>query len=211
MRRVPERVCRRLTHEGGRRDDAVQTRVVHHLDDRTHAAAFSRIATPVGKYWLNKRVPGLVYEAMEAHGGAGYVEESVMPRLFRQSPLNSIWEGSGNVICLDVLRAMAREPDAVPAFLDEIERARGGNAMLDAEIDALRDHLVQMPPESEARRLVERMAVVLQASILVRHAPAFVADAFCATRLAPRPGIAYGALTAKIDTARILERAMPTI
>jgi len=189
-------------------------RIAKSFDDSANnpgAAAFSRIATPVGKYWLNKRVPNLVYEAMEAHGGAGYVEESVMPRLFRQSPLNSIWEGSGNVICLDVLRAMAREPDAVPAFLDEIERARGDNATLDAEIDALRDRLVQMPPESEARRLVERMAIVLQASILVRHAPAFVADAFCATRLATRPGFAYGALDAKIDTARLLERAAPQV
>ena len=188
-------------------------RIAKSFDDSAKnpgAAAFSRIATPVGKYWLNKRVPNLVYEAMEAHGGAGYVEESVMPRLFRQSPLNSIWEGSGNVICLDVLRAMTREPDAVPAFLDEIERARGENATLDAEIDALRDSLVQMPPESEARRLVERMAIVLQASILVRHAPAFVADAFCATRLSSRPGYAYGALGANIDTARLLERAMPT-
>jgi putative acyl-CoA dehydrogenase len=175
------------------------------------AVAFSRIATPIGKYWLNKRVPNLVYEAMEAHGGAGYVEESVMPRLFRQSPLNSIWEGSGNVICLDVLRAMAREPDAVPAFLDELERAHGENGTLDREIDRLRDSLVQMPPEAEARRLVERMALVLQASILVRHAPAFVAEAFCATRLSERPGLAYGALDAKIDTAALIERAMPAI
>jgi putative acyl-CoA dehydrogenase len=173
------------------------------------AAAFSRIATPVGKYWLNKRVVNLAYEAMEAHGGAGYVEESVMPRIFRQSPLNSIWEGSGNVICLDVLRAMSREPDAVPALLDEIQMAHGVNKTLDAEINVLRDALVQIPPESEARRLVERMALVLQASILVRHAPSFVADAFCATRLSERPGFAYGALNAKIDTAAILERAMP--
>ena len=173
------------------------------------AAVFSRIATPVGKYWLNKRVVNLAYEAMEAHGGAGYVEESVMPRIFRQSPLNSIWEGSGNVICLDVLRAMLREPDAVPAFLDEVQLAHGANKTLDTEINALRDGLVQIPPESEARRLVERMALVLQASILVRHAPSYVADAFCATRLSERPGFAYGALNAKIDTAALLQRAMP--
>ena len=91
------------------------------------SGAFMRIATPVGKYWLNKRVVNFVYEAMEAHGGAGYVEESVMPRLFRQSPLNSIWEGSGNVICLDVIRAMMREPDSVAAFIDELEASRGEN------------------------------------------------------------------------------------
>jgi len=175
------------------------------------AAAFSRIATPIGKYWLNKRVVNLVYEAMETHGGAGYVEDSVMPRLFRQSPLNSIWEGSGNVICLDVLRAMMREPDVVPAFLNEIEAARGENALLDRETEALRDRLMQVPPESEARRLVERMAIALQASILLRYAPSYVADAFCATRLGAHPGIAYGAIDGEIDTAAILERAMPAV
>ena len=175
------------------------------------AQAFSRIATPVGKYWLNKRVVNLVYEAMEAHGGAGYVEESVMPRLFRQSPLNSIWEGSGNVICLDVLRAMMREPQAVPALVNELEGAHGENAALDAEIASLKDKLVQVPPESEARRIVERMALALQAATLVRHAPHFVADAFCATRLGDRPGFAYGAGGAAIDTAAILTRAAPQL
>ena len=175
------------------------------------AAAFSRIATPVAKFWINKRVVNFVYEAMETHGGAGYVEESVMPRLFRQSPLNSIWEGSGNVICLDVLRAMMREPDAVPAFVNELEAAHGENAELDAETDRLRDRLAQVPAESEARRLVERMAIALQASVLVRYAPSYVADAFCATRLGQQPGLTYGALDAKIDTAKILERAMPRV
>jgi putative acyl-CoA dehydrogenase len=173
------------------------------------AAAFTRIATPVGKYWLNKRVVNFVYEAMETHGGAGYVEESVMPRLFRQSPLNSIWEGSGNVICLDVLRAMMREPDAVPAFINELETAHGENAALDSAIDALRDRLMQVPVEDQARHLVEQMAVALQASVLVRHAPAFVADAFCATRLSGHSGSCYGAIDARIDTAAILKRAMP--
>jgi putative acyl-CoA dehydrogenase len=189
-------------------------RIARSFDDTAKsegAAAFSRIATPIGKYWLNKRVVNLVYEAMEAHGGAGYVEESVMPRLFRQSPLNSIWEGSGNVICLDVLRAMTREPDVVPAYLEEIEAARGGNGALDAEIDTLRDRLVQAPAEGDARHLVERMAIALQASILVRHAPAFVADAFCATRVARQGGLSFGAYETKIDTARIIERAMPIV
>jgi putative acyl-CoA dehydrogenase len=175
------------------------------------ATAFSRIATPVGKYWLNKRVVNLVYEAMEAHGGAGYVEESVMPRLFRQSPLNSIWEGSGNVICLDVLRAMMREPHAVPAFFNELEAARGENSALDAEIAALKDTLVQVPAESQARRIVERMALALQAATLVRHAPHFVADAFCATRLGEQPGFAYGATNTAIDTAAIIARAAPQL
>ncbi|MBI1179306.1 MAG: DNA alkylation response protein [Alphaproteobacteria bacterium] len=173
------------------------------------AALFSRIATPIGKYWLNKRVVGLVYEAMEAHGGAGYVEESVMPRLFRQSPLNSIWEGSGNVICLDVLRAMGREPDAVAALLDELEQARGGHPLLDAATDGLKERLRRMPGEHEARRVVEEAAVALQAAVLFRTAPSFVAEGFCAARLSERPGVAYGALAATPDTDAILERAAP--
>lgn len=171
------------------------------------AAAFARLATPVGKYWTNKRVVNAVFEAMEAHGGGGYIEDSVMPRLFRQSPLNSIWEGSGNVICLDVLRAMRREPDAVPAFLNEVEAAHGENRAFDGAFEALRDRLVQVPEESHARAIVERMAVLLQASLVLRHSPGYVADAFCATRLANAH--TYGAFEAKIDTARILARAMP--
>ncbi len=150
-----------------------------------------------------------VYEAMEAHGGAGYVEESVMPRIFRQSPLNSIWEGSGNVICLDVLRAMAREPGSTAAFIDEIEAAQGVDASLDLAIARLKDRLVQTPDEAQARRLVEEMALLLQGSLLIRHGPPAVADAFCTSRFADHPGFAYGALSAKIDTDAILSRAMP--
>jgi putative acyl-CoA dehydrogenase len=175
------------------------------------ATAFSRIATPVAKYWLNKRVVNFVYEAMEVHGGNGYVEESVMPRLFRQSPLNSIWEGSGNVICLDVLRAMAREPEAVPCFVNEIEAARGIYTALDALIDAVRDRLVQAPEEWKARSLVEDMALALQASLLARHGPPAVADAFCVSRLAPRRSSQYGGMEAKIDADGILNRALPAI
>jgi len=174
------------------------------------AAAFSRIATPVGKYWLNKRVVNLVYEAMEAHGGAGYVEESVMPRIFRQSPLNSIWEGSGNVICLDVLRAMAREPESVAAFLDEIEAARGAHAALDARIDALKDRLVQGPGEAQARHLVEEMALALQASLLVRHGHAAAADGFIAARLIAQSSV-YGASGASLDERALIARAMPRL
>ncbi len=174
-------------------------------------AALMRIATPVGKYWLNKRVVNFVYEAMEAHGGAGYVEESVMPRLFRQSPLNSIWEGSGNVICLDVLRAMMREPESVAAFINEIEAAHGENHVLDQAIDAMKNRLVQAPAEHEARHLVEQMAVLLQASILVRQGPAAVADAFIATRLSEHPGFVYGGSGVKMDVDAILARAMPAL
>jgi len=191
---------------------ALAFRIAQSFDDSAadaKAAAFSRIATPVGKYWLNKRVVNFVYEAMEAHGGAGYVEESVMPRIYRQSPLNSIWEGSGNVICLDVLRAMAREPQSVAALVDEIAQTQGADRNLDAAIAALKDLLAKPHAESDARLLVERMALALQASLLVRHAPPAIADAFCATRLSERPSFAYGALDAKIDTDVIVGRAMP--
>ena len=191
---------------------ALTFRIAQSFDESAVAGettAFSRIATPIGKYWLNKRVVNVAYEAMEAHGGNGYVEESVMPRIFRQSPLNSIWEGSGNVICLDVLRAMAKETHATAAFINELEEAHGENRHLDAAIDAIKNHTAQTPDERLARRLVEDMALALQASLLVRFGPAAVADAFCATRLGHDGGYVYGALTAKIDTDAIIARAMP--
>jgi len=193
---------------------ALAFRIARSFDESAtsrEAAAFSRIATPIGKYWINKRVVNFVYEALEAHGGAGYVEESAMPRIFRQSPLNSIWEGSGNIICLDVLRAMMREKDTVPAFISELETALGENARLDAEIEGLKDRLVQIPDEREARHLVERMALALQASLLQRQAPAFVADAFCETRLGAQRALTYGALASKMDTPAIIARAMPAV
>src|SRR5581483_5772158 len=154
---------------------ALTFRIAQSFDDGGNgeeAGAFSRIATPIGKYWINKRVVNFVYEAMEAHGGNGYVEEGVMPRIFRQSPLNSIWEGSGNVICLDVLRAMTKETDTTAAFINELEEAHGEDRRLDTAIDALKNRLVQPPDERFARRLVEDMAVALQASLLVRFGPA---------------------------------------
>jgi putative acyl-CoA dehydrogenase len=126
-----------------------------------------------------------------------------MPRIFRQSPLNSIWEGSGNVICLDVLRAISREPESVAALMDEIEVARSGNAQLDRALDRIRNRLSAPIAESAARRLVEDLALALQGSLLVRHAPSAVSDAFCATRLADHPSFAYGAVGA------MLARAMP--
>jgi putative acyl-CoA dehydrogenase len=175
------------------------------------AAAFSRIVTPLAKYWLNRRVVNYVYEAMEIHGGSGYVEDSVMPRIFRQSPLNSIWEGSGNVICLDVMRAMAREPESLEAFVNEIEAARGASAALDAAIARLKDRLAEPALEQEARNIVEQMALTLQAAVLARHAPPAIADAFCAMRLAERPAFAYGGSAAEIDTGAILSRAMPVL
>ena len=191
---------------------ALAFRIAQGFDDAEasdDAGPFARIATPIAKYWINKRVVNFVYEAMEVHGGAGYVEESVMPRIFRQSPLNSIWEGSGNVICLDVLRAMAREPETVPAFVNEIEAAHGIYAALDAHVEMVKSSLVQPSGERGARRLVEDMAIALQGSLLARHGPPAVADAFFATRLSNRTSSVYGATDAKLDTNTILDRAMP--
>ncbi|MCP5373199.1 MAG: acyl-CoA dehydrogenase family protein [Hyphomicrobiales bacterium] len=172
------------------------------------AAAFARLATAIGKYWICKRAPGHAYEAMECHGGPGYIEDSPLPRLYREAPVNSIWEGSGNVICLDVLRALARDEGALPAVLDELAAARGGNAALDAAVDALGAELAdRAEPELRARRLTESLAVALQASLLVRHAPAAVADAFCASRLGGRWSGAYGTLPAGCDFDAIIDRA----
>ncbi len=173
-------------------------------------ALFSRIATPIGKYWLNKRVVGHVYEAMECHGGAGYVEESVMPRLFRQSPLNSIWEGSGNVICLDVLRAMTREPETAEILVGELELARGANSLLDHAINEVKARLVRgQDGETGARALVEHAALALQGSLLVRHGPAAIGDAFCTLRFGADAGYAYGASATSVDVGPIIDRAMP--
>ena len=133
-----------------------------------------------------------------------------MPRLFRESPLNGIWEGSGNVICLDVLRAMAREPESVDAFFGEVDRGRGRDPRLDRFVDALRDELSDFAEiEARARRIVERMALALQGSLLVRYAGAAVVDAFCASRLAGDQGRAFGTLPRGIDYRAIVERAWP--
>jgi putative acyl-CoA dehydrogenase len=173
--------------------------------------AFARIATAAAKYWVCKRAPQAIAEAMECLGGAGYVEESNLPRLYREAPVNAIWEGSGNVICLDVLRALVREPECAPALLDEIKLARGADARLDAWTDRLETELAARDDaERGARRLVERMALALQASLLVRGAPSFVADAFCAARLGREDGVAglqFGALPRGVDGAALVERA----
>jgi putative acyl-CoA dehydrogenase len=166
---------------------------------------FRRFATAVMKYWVCKRAPLHAGEALECLGGNGYVEESGLPRLYRDAPLNSIWEGSGNVAALDVLRAMLKEPEGLPAFLAECELGRGGNALLDAHLDTLRR--TPADPEFEARRIVEELAVAFQAGLLVRHAPAAVADAYCAGRLGGG-GRALGTLPAGVDAVAIVERAL---
>lgn len=175
-----------------------------------HERAFARLGVALGKYWLTKRNPNFVYECMECHGGVGYVEETPMPRLFRESPLNAIWEGSGNVIALDILRTLAREPLALEAYRAEVELARGGNAELDAAADALFAELARgLPVESRGRLIAERMALVLQGALLVRHAPAAVADAFCATRLGDEGARSFGVLAEHADVAAIVERQLP--
>ncbi len=171
--------------------------------------AFARIATAVAKYWVCKRAPHAIGEAMECLGGNGYVEEAILARLYREAPVNAIWEGSGNVICLDVLRAIVREPDTLPALRAEIDLARGTDRRLDAallRIDA--DLADPADAESRARGVVERLAVALQASLLLRVAPAPVADAFCASRLGDG-GRLFGTLPAGTDFAALLERALP--
>jgi putative acyl-CoA dehydrogenase len=169
---------------------------------------FRRLAVAVGKYWVCKRTPALVGEALECLGGNGYVEESGLPRLYREAPLNSIWEGSGNVNALDVLRALGREPAAVEAFVAEVASARGADRRLDAAMDRLGKELTAVE-EAGARRLVELMALVLQGSLLARHAPPYVVDAFCASRLDGDWGAAFGTLPTGLDTAALVARATP--
>ncbi|HEX2466993.1 MAG TPA: isovaleryl-CoA dehydrogenase [Solirubrobacterales bacterium] len=174
------------------------------------AQAFKRLANAVLKYWICKRGPSHAVEALECLGGNGYVEESGMPRLYRESPLASIWEGSGNVQCLDVLRGMAKSPDAVEAFFGEIDEARGADPRLDAAVVELREELGDMDAiESRARRVVEWMALVLQGSLLVRFGDEAVADGFAASRLAGDAGRAFGTLPPGVDFERILERHSP--
>ncbi|GGS98979.1 DNA alkylation response protein [Streptomyces chromofuscus] len=174
----------------------------------TGEAAFRRIATAVGKYWVTKRGPAFTAEALECLGGNGYVEDSGMPRHYREAPLLSIWEGSGNVNALDVLRALSREPDTAEALFAELALAQGSDARLDAAVTRLKGMLAE-GSQSGARRLVEWMALTLQGSLLVRHAPPAVADAFCATRLGGDWGHAFGTLPDGAGVDAILERALP--
>ncbi len=172
-------------------------------------SAFRRLATAVGKFWVTKRGPAFTAEALECLGGNGYVEDSGMPRHYREAPLLSIWEGSGNVNALDVLRALTREPGTAEALFAELALAQGADARLDSSVSRLKNELNQAT-ETSARRLVEHMALTIQASLLVRHAPAAVADAFCATRLAGDWGHSFGTLPDSADFDTILARALPT-
>jgi putative acyl-CoA dehydrogenase len=179
---------------------ALSLRIAQAFDEEDPLA---RLLTPIAKYWVCKRAPGLVNEAMECHGGAGYIETGPMPRLFRQSPLNAIWEGSGNVIALDLLRGLAREPDGVAALRAFLDGARGRDRLYDAWLDGLD----LTADEARARWLVERLALAVQAAVLL-HWDNPLAEVFCRLRLAPR-GSAYGAFDAAVDARAIVSRSMP--
>ncbi len=169
-----------------------------------------RLLTPVAKLWICKRCPTLVAEAMEVHGGNGYVEEGPMPRLFRQSPLNSIWEGSGNVMCLDTLRALARQPKSAEVLAAEIAPALGKNAAYDRHVAQLQSSLRDADGiETRARGLTQDIALAMQGALLLRFAPAAVSEAFCASRLAGEWGHVFGTLAKNTDFETILQRAWP--
>lgn len=192
---------------------ALTMRLARAMDHRAdlHEDALARLVTAVGKYWICKRTPQHAYEAMECIGGSGVMEDSPFPRLYREAPINAIWEGSGNVQCLDVLRAMQKSPEVVDAFFAELARARGANAQLDGAVAALRTEFADHSAlEYRARHLVDRMALTIQAALLVQHAPAMIADAFCASRLDGAGHRQYGTLPRGVDCAAILARATPT-
>jgi putative acyl-CoA dehydrogenase len=193
---------------------ALGMRLAAAVDDAhdPHEAALRRIALPLAKYWVCKRTPMMVAEALECLGGNGFVEDSGMPLLFRESPLNSIWEGSGNVNALDVLRAISREPEALDAWLVEVGNARGEDPRLDRAIESVLESLADSSSlEVGARRLTALMAMCLQGALLVQHAPAAVADAFCATRLGNEYSGTLGTLPSGSDLGYIVERTTPTV
>jgi putative acyl-CoA dehydrogenase len=188
-------------------------RVARSYDEGDSEAAFRRFGTAVMKYWACKRAAPHAAEALECLGGNGFVEESGMPLLYRDAPLGSIWEGSGNVAALDVLRAIVKEPEGLPAFLAECELAACADPRLDEHLRNVRTRAEQAfaggGPQFEARRIVEELALGLQASLLVRHSPPAVADAFCAARLNGEGGRVYGTLPGGVDARAIIERAFP--
>lgn len=179
--------------------------------DDAREAAFIRLATPIAKYWICKRQPGVVSEALECHGGAGFVEEGPMPRLYRTAPLNAIWEGSGNVIALDVLRALQREPETLEAAKVEIDAAKGAHPLFDQHCAELDRWLAPgVLDEGSARRFSEDMALALQGAALHDIAPETVFDSFCKARLSPENrGLTFGALRTSIDTVSLIARARP--
>ncbi|MEO7953955.1 MAG: acyl-CoA dehydrogenase family protein, partial [Polaromonas sp.] len=176
-----------------------------------HEQALARLLTPVAKFWICKRGSQFAQETMECLGGNGYVEEGgegIMARIYREMPLNSIWEGAGNIMALDLLRAL-RKPDAVAALAQELGAAKGEHAALDRLATTLPGRVEALASELQARRLAQEVALALQAALLYQTAPAAVADAFCDSRLAGNWGQTFGTLAAGTDFDGIIERAMP--
>ena len=190
-------------------------RFVAALDREAQSEAerlIGRVGAPIAKYWICKRAPAVAAEAVECHGGNGFIEDHLMARLYREAPLNGIWEGTGNVICLDVLRSMTREPGCIAALFDELRLARGADRSYDAAVEALEHELAGLRRhEGQARRIVERLALLMSASLLLRHAAPAVADAFIATRLAGGWSGHFGALSTACDAAAIARRAVPDV
>ncbi|MEP3164718.1 MAG: isovaleryl-CoA dehydrogenase [Marinobacter sp.] len=193
---------------------AYTMRVARSLDNQhlEHERLLARLATPVGKYWICKRTPNHAYEAMECIGGSGVMEDCIMPRLLRESPVNAIWEGSGNVQCLDTLRALQKEPDTLDAFFSEAAEARGADARFDRFLAQLQNDFADISDfEYRARNLVDRLALLMQSSLLLRNSDPAVADAFCASRLEHNGGLNYGNLPSGTDPAAIIKRATPVV
>jgi putative acyl-CoA dehydrogenase len=189
---------------------ALTMRIAGALDhrDNAHEDALVRLGTAIGKYWICKRAPGHAYEALECIGGSGVIEDSPMPRLYREAPVNAIWEGSGNVQCLDIARALQRSPQTLEAYFAEVDSAKGESAALDAHVAALKDEARELSDfDARARALCDRLAAGLQASALIR-ADSPVAGAFCRSRLETRGARNYGALTG-VDGKAIVKRAAP--
>jgi putative acyl-CoA dehydrogenase len=187
---------------------ALAMRLARAYDENDETAqVIRRVVTPAAKFWICKRTPFVTYEAMEVLGGSGYIEESIMPRLYREAPVNSIWEGSGNVMCLDVLRAIGRTANIADVVRSEL----GVDSRLKNVADRLSKRLAapDCNDESQARALVRALVLALQAALLIRHAPAAVADAFCASRLDGEGGSVFGLLPRGTDLHAITERAAP--
>jgi putative acyl-CoA dehydrogenase len=193
---------------------AYTLRIARALDNQhqEHERLLTRLATPVGKYWICKRTPNHAYEAMECIGGSGVMEDCIMPRLLRESPVNAIWEGSGNVQCLDTLRALQKEPESLDAFFNEAAEANGADHRFDQFLAQLQHDFADISDfEYRARNLVDRMALTMQASLLLRYSDKHVADAFCAGRLQSGGGLNYGNLPSGANAAAIIKRATPVV
>ena len=193
---------------------ALSLRVAYALDNQSVVSEqhFVRLATAIGKYWICKRAPQFCYEAMECLGGVGYVEENILPRLYREAPVNAIWEGSGNIQCLDVLRAMQKEPAALQACLNELQAVTGRSDDYDAAFARLQTALQDASTlEYRARSIVDKLALLLQASVLLQYGEPIVAEAFIRARLIPGICSNYGTLPADIDCVALMARAQPKV